>query len=432
MASIIHYNKNVHLLKKYNALACISLLCAVPFASHSAYADIGAGVIPIEFELGPMADYGASPWYTTQLKVGSSDIKFTFDSGASFIWATSDQCNTPACNAHDKVNTSQSGFVWIDQERKKRPFGPWGDMYTWTGKVPFNLSAKSGDMISSETQFFASVEYEGSKFQDLAWDGGVGFPSRSDAAIGGTSFYLFDLWRESKIAKPEFSVVTDKLEGTGTFYLGGDDPSRYISSTLTVLEPKLSSIGYLWGTELHSLELGGQALPALEKATFFLDTGSSRFKGDAEYVYPILEVLYGIKDKAGNMIFEKYYENGIWTELYYKEGGPESYVGLLPYLTINIGQVCAEQTGQVASISLSPDQYSYKVQEGDRSGEYVVAVHRLDGVGGLLVGSTFTDLMYTKFSYEIVGDALQQGNMNLYQKSSGEQPASFNCRPLTL
>ena len=90
-----------------------------------------------DLELGKMANYGATPWYTEEISAGTSQLRFALDSGANFIWATSDQCTTTACNAHNKVNTSQPGFVWVDETTVKHSFGPWGSMYTRTGKVDF-------------------------------------------------------------------------------------------------------------------------------------------------------------------------------------------------------------------------------------------------------------------------------------------------------
>jgi hypothetical protein len=136
-------------------------------------------------KLGKMADYGASPWYTDELAAGASPIKLNFDTGANFMWATSDKCSTDACNTHDKVNTTQSSFVWLDKTTTKRSFGPWGDMYTWTGQVPFNSQVNGNNIPPLTLPFFASVEYNGNKFKYLAWDGGFGFPSENAIRCAG-------------------------------------------------------------------------------------------------------------------------------------------------------------------------------------------------------------------------------------------------------
>ncbi len=75
---------------------------------------------------------------TDELAAGVSPIKLNFDSGANFIWATSDECSTDACDAHRKVSSLQPGFVWIEETVTPHSFGPWDTMLSKTGKVPFN------------------------------------------------------------------------------------------------------------------------------------------------------------------------------------------------------------------------------------------------------------------------------------------------------
>lgn len=382
--------------------------------------------IPLVLIKGHLADYGATPWYTEDILPGESTIKLALDTGANFVWATSDLCNTTACNAHNKVSTTQTGFVWVDKTRQKRSFGPWGYMYTETGEVPFNFP----ESISINLPFFASIEYEGSKFQYLAWGGGVGFPSRSDKVAEGSGFLFSELWQQGVLEKPMFTVLTDRTSERGFFNLGSSLPELfYDRQTQIRLEPKSSEIGYLWGTELHHAALGSIELPKLTGATFFLDSGSSRFKGDSEYVQPILQALLDIMDLSGKPIFQKIIENGQWVGLSYIEGGPTDYPSL-PNLLLALGQSCYEEEGQYALIGLGPGQYSYQVEEGDRAGEWVIAAHVLPGVGGLLVGSTFMDLLATEFEYEISGNSeLTQGNMYLYGKVLGEGPEVMGCVP---
>ena len=210
--------------------------------------------IPLLLIKGPIADYGATPWFTADIIPGTSSMKFALDTGSNFIWATSDLCTTSACNVHEKVNTSQPGFIWIDRTNTKRSFGPWGDMYTNTGKIPFNIS----ESIAATTQFFASVDYEGAKFQYLAWDGGIGFPSRSDQVVSGSGFIFQELWQQQSLTNPMFAVYTDGGLARGFFNLGSPLPELfYDKKTQIRLEPKPSAIQYLWGTEQGDLDQNG-------------------------------------------------------------------------------------------------------------------------------------------------------------------------------
>ena len=405
------------------AAAVSALLPAACATGGEAPPDTGA-MLTVPMKLGQMADYGATPWYTDAITLGSSPMHLAIDSGANFFWATSDKCQTTACNAHLKVNTTQPGFTWIDTSSTKRSFGPWGDMYTWTGSVPVGINGVS----YQASNFFASVQYEGPKFEYLAWGGGIGMPSTSTWVEQGSGFLMGELFKSGVLAQPEFAMVTEPSTGMGYTYLGGPgDPSQYVQQTEARLAPKKGAIGYLWGTELENVFLGGTPLPALQGQTFFLDSGSSRFKGDAQYLYPIMTPLSQMTGPDGQPIFTRTYdENGNWTGLYYTKGGPSDYQ--LPDVTLNMGETCYGYSAYQLQITLSPEQYSYYVQEGDQAGKWALAFHRLDGVGGLLVGSTFMDLVYSRFTYGLAPEGqLIQSDMYLYRKSGGAQPKTYTC-----
>ena len=338
---------------------------------------------------------------------------------------------TTACNAHEKVNTTQPEFSWVQQPQppKQVSFGPWGSMGVWMGKAPFVQSSAS---LSTPLTFFVSVDYEGEKFQYLAWGGGIGFPSESKS-VTDTGFY-FKALVDSGAVGASYSVYTDATSGTGAFVLGAPDTSKYDPSTAVRLPAKKNpspDLNYLWGTLLTDVQIAGTSLPALQNQIFYLDTGSSRFKGDGTYVYPIMDRLLEYKDSQGNDIFVKYYEavqgTPTWTGLQYSSGGPADHPNL-PDLSLTLGDTCDLQQGKRLMISLSPEQYSYKVDVGDRQGDWVVAVHRLDGVGGLLVGSTFLDLVYAAFAYDRGSDAsLSQGDMTLFKTNQGIRPSGYQC-----
>ncbi|MCP4599068.1 MAG: hypothetical protein GY847_00755 [Proteobacteria bacterium] len=106
--------------------------------------------------------------------------------------------------------------------------------------------------------------------------------------------------------------------GNGHFYLGGQDNARFDPSTEIRLEPdKSGMIKYFWGTRLYSASLGNTSLPQLTDSRFYVDTGSSLFKGDRNFLVPILQTLKAYK--VGNIpIFDKIFdEDGTWVGLSY-------------------------------------------------------------------------------------------------------------------
>ena len=98
------------LLQKGRAKSMASVVGCLLAAFGHASEDVS---IVINLERGQLADYGATPWYTEDLAVGTSPMRFALDTGTNLLWATSDQCNTTACDAHKKVNTTQPGFSWV-------------------------------------------------------------------------------------------------------------------------------------------------------------------------------------------------------------------------------------------------------------------------------------------------------------------------------
>src|SRR5690606_24854791 len=320
------------------ALAVVAAMlgaCRADSAPEATASEESAEIIPhiitLPMQRGPMADYGATPWYTDRIALGKSPMRLALDSGASFFWATSDLCTTQACNAHARVDTGQPGFVWLDKTPTTRSFGPWGNMTTWTGAVPLYIDGGPWQAIP----FFASVDYSGAKFQYLTWGGGVGLPSESADVTPGSGFLIEMLYFKGGIPSPEFSMLTEPWTGTGFTWLGGrGDPTYFDPRSEVQLQPKKAAIGYLWGTNLYSVRLGGTPLPPLAGQTFFLDSGSSRFKGDAQYVYPIMQPLSQLRDAQGNLIFTPTYDDaGNWVGLYYTNGRPSDYPNL-PDLTL--------------------------------------------------------------------------------------------------
>ncbi len=193
----------------------------------------------------------------------------------------------------------------------------------------------------------------------------------------------------------------------------------------------LPDLGYLWGTNLIEAKLGETSFPNISDSMFFLDTGSSRFKARSESITPILNEFLKYTYE-GQPIFIKIIEDDKFVGLQYANGkGPQDYEGILPEFTLNIGDMCGGEKGQSLIAGLNPIQYSYYVDEGDRSGTWVLAFHVLEGINGLLVGSTFMDYVVTTFTHvKGEGDDLSQGDMYIYKKSAGDNLEIYECVPM--
>lgn len=392
----------------------------------------------LQLHKGLMANYGATPWFTTDITIGENQLKLGLDTGGNFIWATSSKCKSEACNVHQKVDTKQPHYQWKSKDNLAHSFGPWGTMLTRTGEIGFSLNIGTEKDVKKKVTvkepFYASIHYAGNKFNYMDWDGGIAFPSDSRFISGSgenrSGFLFKTLLDKGLVAKPFFSVLTDSKTQKGWFYLGRDNSSSYRASSEIILPPNTSGpIKYLWGTSLYEASLGKTDLPLLKNARFYLDSGSSLFKGDSNYLMPIIQALYELNDTKGQRIFDKIIdENGVWIGLVYANGRKPD--ATMPKLKLSMGTSCAGMDSMAAEIWLSPEQYSYYVEEGEQKGNWVAAFTVLDGVGGILVGSTFMDLFYTRFEHQFAenGTEISQGNMYLYQKNIEE--AEVQCKPI--
>ncbi|MEM6912624.1 MAG: pepsin-like aspartic protease [Pseudomonadota bacterium] len=413
--------------KSYFGLStCLSAIATAASALTLLSAAHAQSSISVTLDRGPLADYGASPWFTDEFSMGTSPMEFIFDTGTNLFWATTDVCTTAACLNHSSVDTSQPDFSFTGDPTTAN-FGPWGIMDVRPAEV--YLSFNSTTLIDP-VDFTGSINYDGEKFEYLAWGGGIGLPSETDTSEGTNIFET--LYRNGDIPNLEFAFYTDAPSKSGTLVLGGNDTSKFDPSLSVLLPVKKSSDGdldYLWGTPLNEASLGGQSFSSLTGGIFYVDSGSSRFKGGSEFIQPILDQFYAIVDSSGDPIFEYYADSGTdYTGLVYANGkSPSDYPTLLPDFMLNLGSSCSGDTTKEGEISLSADQYSYYVDEGDRANEWVLAFHILEGIDGLLVGSTFMDLVATTFTFVDEGTKLSQGNMVIYKKATGEQPSAFSC-----
>ncbi|MBC6413249.1 MAG: hypothetical protein GDA39_10480 [Hyphomonadaceae bacterium] len=416
---------------------CIAALLFFPKFSVTASSEEHT----IHLENGKIADYGATPWYTDAVKLGVSQMEFIFDTGTNLFWATTDECVTVACAAHGQVSTSQSAFRFIPDPDypKSVDFGSWGSMEVDLATVPLLANTSEGP-IDYNIKFEASLNYSGPKFQYLNWGGGIGLPSESSSIQPGITDFFLQIYNDRPLTKPVVSFEMNTGVNSGTITFGNTGPHANPQKQ-AVLEPKKSSgpgLEYLWGTNLRTAKLGSSVLPDLTNSMFYLDTGSSRFKGGREFIEPILNRLLAIKDHSGTPIFETYSDDPTsrFTGIKYANGkNPGDFPELLPDFIFEVGQSCGNDASKTAQFTMAARNYSYKVEQGDRAGEYVVAFHVLDGVDGLLVGSTFMDGFSTTFAYDIGAAGLEatgysQGNMTLYaHESSPGTVKDWSCVP---
>lgn len=348
--------------------------------------------IQLDLRRGDYQDDGASPWYCV-IAVGSQPtmMKLSLDTGTNMNWLTSTQCSTQACMMPGRVRfdpSSSSTFQWVDENTQLNlNYGPWGTLKANLGKDKLNMTAFAG--LDAITMGLA-IDYRGEKFDEVDWDGCLAFPTKGQMQHGMS--FLFQDLMDSKIlgaGETYFSYETDPVTKTGTCTLGGLDATKIDPSSMLILpfDAYLPSVEYIWSTPLQSASFGGTNIA--QDATFCLDTGSSRFKGDGTYMNTILGL-------AANF-------PGADLEL----------------------EVGTANGGRPGKLVVPPSIYNQKIEKGNNAGKSMPQFHELAGLKGLfLAGSILMDHLYTVYWYEEVptpsgGRALEPKGMVIFNRKNG-------------
>lgn len=330
---------------------------------------------------GAYQDNGASPWYST-VPVGSQKqmMKLALDTGTNMDWVTSTQCNTTACTMPDRVRfdpAQSNSFAWVNQDQVKLDYGPWGKLTANTGRDQITLP----DGTTAPVTLGLAIDYHGEKFIEVDWDGCIALPSIGPMQ-DNMSFLFEDMVNSGQIdqSAAHFGFCTDVSSGTGCCILGGYDTTQmdlssvlYIPYALYNVPTKngLVPLPYIWSSSLAQVLFDGVEI--CQNATFCLDTGSSRFKGDGTFMNKIRALA---AKSAGD-------------------------------LQITVGQ---DMTGQAGQIVVPPSIYEETIEKGTGSGTISAQFHELDGVTGLfLAGSILMDHLYTVHQYRVIPEPMTGG-----------------------
>ncbi len=332
---------------------------------------------------GAYQNNGASPWYSP-IPVGSKKLvmKLALDTGTNMDWVTSTQCQTYACTMPGRVQfdpKSSDTFRWVDAKTVDLDYGPWGTLKANTGRDQIGLP----DGSTADITMGLAVDYEGEKFIEVDWDGCIALPAVSKMQDDMT-FLFEEMINTDQIdtSTPFFGFDTDPSTGTGKCIFGGFDEGRMDTSSILYLPYELytipgtqpaASIPYIWSTPLAQVLFDGTEI--CRNATFCLDTGSSRFKGDGSYMNAILSLA---SQSAGS-------------------------------LHITVGQ---DLNGQPGQIVVPSSVYEHTIEKGTGTGKTAPQFHELASVTGLfLAGSILMDHLYTIHQYRVMPNPNTDGWM---------------------
>lgn len=379
--------------------------------------------ISISLQKGPFQNNGASPWYAN-LGVGtpSQPLKFSFDTGSNFNWVTSTFCPDNYCHhyGNQRFDASDSTtYTCITKQSKTVDFGPWGAMQVEAGNDELTLSPD----IRVNADLYLSTKYQGTQFQELDWDGGIGLPTLTYEPLSDVtshvhyrgmhcqsreaSFHFMEtLVKQGWVAKDRpyvsFTTNSDTKEGQVTF--GALDAS-YGDSLEYLFLPwnryDVDSLYYIWTTPLQSISLAGELIcqeTSTQPQWFCLDSGSSQFKGDPTNMKVARALAHATKGDFS--------------------------------ITIPGNEVT-----KGGELVVPEHLYNVLVEEGEAKGQHVVQFEPMEGLDNLtLVGSVLMDSLYTVYQYQVQDDgSLYPVGMWVFNKIGGpkiinvqqEKPASI-------
>lgn len=356
--------------------------------------------LSVSLDRGPYQNNGASPWYAF-VGVGTSaqTLKFSFDTGSNFIWATSSLCHPETCHHYGDqqfVYQISSSFSWVNQRTTDVNFGPWGNMAVKTGNDVFTLTPESlgrmeNSSVALSSDLYLAESYQGTQFRELDWDGGIGIPSTNEPSDFSSlrhpfrgitpqrgsetaSFHFFKSLVEQGIVsakRPYVTFLTDIDSKNGQVEFGQLNQDYRDSREYLFLPWDSYSVPYLWTSKITSLFIGDTSVisPETIKTTSYylaLDSGSSQFKGD----FDVMTTLYSMASQTKDD------------------------------LVIEIGKT---DLGDVGKLVITSSMYDVLIEEGQNKGEIVTQFQPMEGADYLaLVGSVLMDHIYTVYEFKVI------------------------------
>jgi len=319
-------------------------------------------------------DNGATPWYTLDFSLGTpaqKGIKLMIDTGTKNSWITSTYCNTEAAASHRKYNPESSTSFQFIHDKEEINFGAWGTMNIKLGSDMIHMPNEKYIPINIDV----SISYNGLQFQELIPDGGIGIPSHIPTQAENSTLLLNKLKEEKIIQNAIISFWYNRNALVGEVMWGGINLNKIKKETINVVKLiDFPSDLECWLINLESMNgvfRDGSIKNILTNVAFALDTGSSQFKGDENYINQCKAVI--TKD---GLLPEKIISPAKISDYDY------------PTLELSINGI---------TYPLSAEMYFIQVSES----EWHLAFQYLaDCENEFLVGTTFLESIYTSFDFD--------------------------------
>jgi len=232
--------------------------------------------------------------YQGPITIGTPPQDFTvlFDTGSSNLWVPSKKCPSPACQKHNKYDSSQSSTYQANGTKFSIQYG--------TGSLTGFISQDTIDLAGLDVtnQAFAEAMNEpGTTFVNAPFDGILGMAFETISVDHATPVW-YNLVNQGLVAQPVFTFWLNKWQQQqdgGELALGTVATDRFTSPVQYV---PVTSDTY-WQFDVDDIQLDGQSLGYCNgKCVSIADTGTSLIAGPSAHIADLNQKLGA--DENGN------------------------------------------------------------------------------------------------------------------------------------
>ncbi|KAL4617959.1 gastricsin-like [Arapaima gigas] len=240
----------------------------------------------------PMVNYADMSYYGS-IEIGTPPQKFQvlFDTGSANLWVNSAYCNSQACNAHPKFNSSRSSTYSGTTSTFYLPYGS-GSLYGIFGYDTVNV----GGIVVKKQIFGLSTNEPGQTFSVAQFDGilGLSYPSIS---VGQATPVMDNMMTQGLLQSNVFAFYLSRNGQQGSeVAFGGVDTTKYQGQIYW--SPVTSK--FYWQIKVNGFAIDNQETGwCSQGCQAIVDTGTSFLTVPQQYMGYIMQTIGAQADQYG-------------------------------------------------------------------------------------------------------------------------------------
>uniref|UniRef100_A0A8C9VJI3 Progastricsin n=1 Tax=Scleropages formosus TaxID=113540 RepID=A0A8C9VJI3_SCLFO len=256
----------------------VHLALSDPALKYEPYKSLASAVVD------PMANYADISYYGS-ITIGTPPQTFQvlFDTGSANLWVDSVYCNTQACNAHTKFNSTKSSTYSSTTKTFYISYGT-GSLYGIFGYDSVNVSG----IVIKKQIFGLSTNEPGQTFLQAQFDGilGLSYPS---IAAGQATPVMDNMMQQGLLQDNLFAFYLSRNGQQGSeVAFGGVDSTKYNSQ---IYWSPVTSQTY-WQIEIKGFSINNQETGwCSQGCQAIVDTGTSFLTCPQQYMGYLMQAI---------------------------------------------------------------------------------------------------------------------------------------------